>query len=147
MAGSRKAQYDRISSTSWLKQLREVCTEKGIALIFDEVFLGFRLAPGGAQEELQDKSFRSASQASLALGVRARALQPCVLAQGLAAPNLSSQATQPSGLHGPAAAESGLSAKASPALGVGAQASQTVSRGHALPASGRCGRTKLVPDR
>ena len=48
--GSRKAQYDRISYTSWLKQLREVCTEKGIALIFDEVFLGFRLAPGGAQE-------------------------------------------------------------------------------------------------
>lgn len=48
--GSRKAQYDRTSYTSWLKQLREVCTEKGIALIFDEVFLGFRLAPGGAQE-------------------------------------------------------------------------------------------------
>ena len=48
--GSRKAQYDRITYTSWLKQLREVCTEKGIALIFDEVFLGFRLAPGGTQE-------------------------------------------------------------------------------------------------
>jgi glutamate-1-semialdehyde 2,1-aminomutase len=27
-----------------------VCTERGIVLIFDEVFLGFRLAPGGAQE-------------------------------------------------------------------------------------------------
>jgi glutamate-1-semialdehyde 2,1-aminomutase len=27
-----------------------VCSERGIALIFDEVFLGFRLAPGGAQE-------------------------------------------------------------------------------------------------
>ena len=28
----------------------EVCKARGIALIFDEVFLGFRLAPGGAQE-------------------------------------------------------------------------------------------------
>jgi glutamate-1-semialdehyde 2,1-aminomutase len=26
------------------------CTERGIALIFDEVFVGFRLAPGGAQQ-------------------------------------------------------------------------------------------------
>jgi glutamate-1-semialdehyde 2,1-aminomutase len=33
-----------------LKRLREVCTERGIVLIFDEVFLGFRLAPGGAQQ-------------------------------------------------------------------------------------------------
>src|SRR5262249_50719689 len=32
------------------KQLRAVCTERGIVLIFDEVFVGFRLAPGGAQE-------------------------------------------------------------------------------------------------
>jgi glutamate-1-semialdehyde 2,1-aminomutase len=29
--------------------LRAVCTERGIVLIFDEVFVGFRLAPGGAQ--------------------------------------------------------------------------------------------------
>jgi hypothetical protein len=29
--------------------LRQVCTERGIALIFDEVFVGFRLAAGGAQ--------------------------------------------------------------------------------------------------
>jgi len=33
-----------------VKKLREVCTERGIALIFDEVFLGFRIARGGAQE-------------------------------------------------------------------------------------------------
>jgi len=46
---SRKASYDRTTYTAWLHQLREVCTEKGIALIFDEVFLGFRLAVGGAQ--------------------------------------------------------------------------------------------------
>lgn len=48
--GSRSAGYDRAAYTAWLKQLREVCTERGIVLIFDEVFLGFRLAPGGAQE-------------------------------------------------------------------------------------------------
>jgi glutamate-1-semialdehyde 2,1-aminomutase len=48
--GSRRAGFDRAAYTAWLKQLREVCTERGIALIFDEVFVGFRLAPGGAQE-------------------------------------------------------------------------------------------------
>ena len=47
---SRSAGYDRAAYTRWLQQLREVCTERGIALIFDEVFLGFRLAKGGAQE-------------------------------------------------------------------------------------------------
>ena len=47
---SRKAAYDRNSYTDWLKQLRQVCTDRGIVLIFDEVFLGFRLAAGGAQE-------------------------------------------------------------------------------------------------
>ena len=47
---SRSAGYDRAAYTQWLRQLREVCTQKGIVLIFDEVFLGFRLAPGGAQE-------------------------------------------------------------------------------------------------
>jgi len=47
---SRKANYDRSAYTKWLQELRQVCTEKGIVLIFDEVFVGFRLAPGGAQE-------------------------------------------------------------------------------------------------
>ncbi|NPV20818.1 aminotransferase class III-fold pyridoxal phosphate-dependent enzyme [Bradyrhizobium aeschynomenes] len=47
---SRKGRYDRAAYTAWLKRLREVCTERGIVLLFDEVFLGFRLAPGGAQE-------------------------------------------------------------------------------------------------
>ena len=47
---SRKGRYDREAYTAWLKQLREVCTHRGIVLLFDEVFLGFRLAPGGAQE-------------------------------------------------------------------------------------------------
>lgn len=48
--GSRSAGYDRAAYTAWLQRLREVCTERGIVLIFDEVFLGFRLAPGGAQQ-------------------------------------------------------------------------------------------------
>jgi glutamate-1-semialdehyde 2,1-aminomutase len=47
---SRGANFDRAAYTEWLKKLREVCTERGIVLIFDEVFVGFRLAPGGAQE-------------------------------------------------------------------------------------------------
>jgi glutamate-1-semialdehyde 2,1-aminomutase len=47
---SRKAHFDRAAYTAWLKELRQVCTERNIALIFDEVFVGFRLAAGGAQE-------------------------------------------------------------------------------------------------
>jgi len=47
---SRKAHFDRAAYTKWLKELREVCTANGIVLIFDEVFVGFRLAKGGAQE-------------------------------------------------------------------------------------------------
>ncbi len=46
----RRAHFDREAYTRWLQDLRKVCTERGIALIFDEVFVGFRLAPGGAQE-------------------------------------------------------------------------------------------------
>lgn len=48
--GSRNAHYDKETYAAWLKSIREVCTEKGIVLIFDEVFMGFRLARGGAQE-------------------------------------------------------------------------------------------------
>jgi len=47
---SRRAGFDRAAYSAWLAQLRAVCTERGIVLIFDEVFVGFRLAPGGAQE-------------------------------------------------------------------------------------------------
>ncbi|MEI2676966.1 MAG: aminotransferase class III-fold pyridoxal phosphate-dependent enzyme [Burkholderiaceae bacterium] len=46
----RRAGFDREAYTAWLRALREVCTERGIVLIFDEVFVGFRLAPGGAQQ-------------------------------------------------------------------------------------------------
>jgi glutamate-1-semialdehyde 2,1-aminomutase len=47
---ARKAHFDREAYSAWLKQLREVCSARGIALIFDEVFVGFRLGRGGAQE-------------------------------------------------------------------------------------------------
>lgn len=45
----RSAGFDKAATVAWLKQLREVCTERGIVLIFDEVFMGFRLGTGGAQ--------------------------------------------------------------------------------------------------
>ena len=47
---SRNAGYSREAYTEWLRQLRKICDERNIALIFDEVFVGFRIALGGAQE-------------------------------------------------------------------------------------------------
>jgi glutamate-1-semialdehyde 2,1-aminomutase len=47
---SRRGGFDRAAYTEWLKALRQVCSERNIVLIFDEVFVGFRLAPGGAQQ-------------------------------------------------------------------------------------------------
>jgi glutamate-1-semialdehyde 2,1-aminomutase len=46
----RAAHFDRAAYGEWLHKLREVCTERNIALIFDEIFVGFRIAPGGASE-------------------------------------------------------------------------------------------------
>jgi len=46
----RRAAFDRAAYAEWLAKLRTVCSERGIALIFDEVFVGFRIARGGAQE-------------------------------------------------------------------------------------------------
>ncbi|MFI4868266.1 MAG: aminotransferase class III-fold pyridoxal phosphate-dependent enzyme [Steroidobacterales bacterium] len=46
----RNAHFDRAAYAAWLAKLRTVCSEKNIVLIFDEVFVGFRLAKGGAQE-------------------------------------------------------------------------------------------------
>ncbi len=37
-------------STGFLQFLRDICSEEGTLLIFDEVMCGFRVAPGGAQE-------------------------------------------------------------------------------------------------
>jgi len=50
LTSDRIAGFDREQHTRWLKRVREVCTARGIVLIFDEVFTGFRLARGGAQE-------------------------------------------------------------------------------------------------
>ena len=47
---SRSAGFDRAAYAAWLGELRRICSERGIVLIFDEVFVGFRLAPRGAQE-------------------------------------------------------------------------------------------------
>src|SRR5208282_5860483 len=49
-SGVRKTEDSTSSYAQWLRKLREVCSECGIPMIFDEVFSGFRLAPGGAQE-------------------------------------------------------------------------------------------------
>ena len=46
----RGANFDKARYGEWLKQLRAVCSKRNIVLIFDEVFVGFRLAKGGAQE-------------------------------------------------------------------------------------------------
>ncbi|WP_350290095.1 glutamate-1-semialdehyde 2,1-aminomutase [uncultured Croceitalea sp.] len=41
-----------IPSDEFIKGLRELCTQEGILLLFDEVMTGFRLGKGGAQEAL-----------------------------------------------------------------------------------------------
>jgi len=50
IASDRAAGVDRAAYSRWLRELRRVCSERGIALILDEVFVGFRLAYRGAQE-------------------------------------------------------------------------------------------------
>jgi glutamate-1-semialdehyde 2,1-aminomutase len=47
---ARTAGFDRAAYSAWLRELRQVCAARGIVLIFDEILVGFRLAPGGAQE-------------------------------------------------------------------------------------------------
>jgi glutamate-1-semialdehyde 2,1-aminomutase len=49
MVNGRQANFDPKGYSRWLKALRALCTRKGIALIIDEVFLGFRVAHGGVQ--------------------------------------------------------------------------------------------------
>ncbi|MDP5062403.1 MAG: glutamate-1-semialdehyde 2,1-aminomutase, partial [Maribacter sp.] len=45
-----------VPTDDFMKGLRELCTQEGILLIFDEVMTGFRLAKGGAQEVLNIKA-------------------------------------------------------------------------------------------
>jgi glutamate-1-semialdehyde 2,1-aminomutase len=49
-SGVRKTEDSTDRYAQWLHQLREVCSEFDVPLIFDEVYTGFRLRPGGAQE-------------------------------------------------------------------------------------------------
>jgi glutamate-1-semialdehyde 2,1-aminomutase len=50
VAGGRRAGVDGDAYGVWLRRLADVCRESGTVLILDEVFVGFRLAPGGAAE-------------------------------------------------------------------------------------------------
>jgi glutamate-1-semialdehyde 2,1-aminomutase len=50
VSGSRRASFNRARYTRWLKELRDVCTERSIPLVLDEVLVGFRIALRGAQE-------------------------------------------------------------------------------------------------
>lgn len=50
IASDRSTAFDRERYTQWLQRIREICTRRGIVLIFDEVFAGFRLGHRGAQE-------------------------------------------------------------------------------------------------
>jgi glutamate-1-semialdehyde 2,1-aminomutase len=44
----RRTGFDRAAYSAWLSRLASVCRDAKVPLIMDEVFLGFRLAPGGA---------------------------------------------------------------------------------------------------
>jgi len=46
----RRTEEGSARYAEWLRRLRAVCGEADVPLIFDEVYTGFRLAPGGAQE-------------------------------------------------------------------------------------------------
>jgi glutamate-1-semialdehyde 2,1-aminomutase len=46
----RSSHFNKDAYGAWLKRLRQVCTEQNIVLIIDEIFIGFRLARGGAQD-------------------------------------------------------------------------------------------------
>ena len=50
VASRSRAHFEKNAYADWLARLRAVCSERNIVLIFDEVFAGFRLAVGGAQE-------------------------------------------------------------------------------------------------
>lgn len=50
VSSGRRAHYNREAYTHWMRELRTVCDQRGIVMILDEIFVGFRLAYGGAQE-------------------------------------------------------------------------------------------------
>ncbi|HWI84899.1 MAG TPA: aminotransferase class III-fold pyridoxal phosphate-dependent enzyme [Sphingomonas sp.] len=48
--GGRSAGFDRKAYAEWVNHLADICRERGIVLILDDVFTGFRIARGGAAE-------------------------------------------------------------------------------------------------
>ena len=49
-AKARDTAKSRSAYKDWLHTLKDVCTSAKVPLVFDEVYTGFRMAPGGAQE-------------------------------------------------------------------------------------------------
>lgn len=49
IASDRNTHFDKAAYSQWLAKIRDICTQKNIVLIFDEVFTGFRLSYRGAQ--------------------------------------------------------------------------------------------------
>ncbi len=49
-SSARQTQESTGPYAAWLKEIKEVCARCNVPLIFDEVYTGFRLAPGGGQE-------------------------------------------------------------------------------------------------
>ncbi|MDT0595176.1 aminotransferase class III-fold pyridoxal phosphate-dependent enzyme [Glaciecola petra] len=49
IVSDRQTNFDKAVYTKWLQKIRNICSERGIVLIFDEVFTGFRLSYQGAQ--------------------------------------------------------------------------------------------------
>jgi len=49
-SGARRVDETSSRYAGWLRELRAVCTAAEVPLVFDEVYTGFRLAPGGAQQ-------------------------------------------------------------------------------------------------
>lgn len=53
---NRNAGADYEKYSTWLQKLKKVCHDGGIVLVFDEVYTGFRLGAGGAQEYFNCKA-------------------------------------------------------------------------------------------
>lgn len=50
MNSTRQIPYDKARYREWLHRIQAICNKRGIVLIVDEIFTGFRLGKGGAQE-------------------------------------------------------------------------------------------------
>ena len=56
IASDRACNFNKSAYQNYLKKIRKICSQRNIVLIFDEVFTGFRLAYGGAQEYFNIKA-------------------------------------------------------------------------------------------